>query len=63
MNNAAVSHHEAELEELKADPELEVEYLKAAMASLNDPKDRAAGLLALRTIVEARNRKQFLPEP
>lgn len=53
MNNAAVSHHEAELEELKADPELAVEYLKSAMASLDDPNDRAAGLLALRTIAEA----------
>ena len=53
MNKAAVSHHEAELEELKADPELAVEYLKSAMASLDDPNDRAAGLLALRTINEA----------
>lgn len=49
----AVSHHDAELAELRADRELAVEYLKAAMASLDDPDDRAAGLLALRTVAEA----------
>lgn len=48
-----VSHHEAELAELRADRELAVEYLKAAMESLDDPDDRAAGLLALRTVAEA----------
>lgn len=50
---AAVSHHEREVAELRADPELAVEYLKAAMESLDDPEDRAAGLLALRTVAEA----------
>ena len=49
----AVSHHEAELAELRADRELAEEYLKAAMESLDDPDDRAAGLLALRTVAEA----------
>lgn len=49
----AVSHHEAEVAELRADRELAVEYLKAAMESLDDPNDRAAGLLALRTVAEA----------
>lgn len=49
----AVSHHERELAELRADHELTVEYLKAAMESLDSPDDRAAGLLALRTVVEA----------
>ncbi|WP_300444721.1 addiction module antidote protein [Zoogloea sp.] len=49
----AVSHHEAELAELRADRELAVVYLKAAMESLDDPDDRAAGLLALRTVAEA----------
>lgn len=49
----AVSHHEAELAELRADRELAVEYLKAAMESLDNPDDRAAGLLALRTVAEA----------
>jgi len=49
----AVSHHEREVEELRTDRELAVEYLKAAMESLDDPEDRAAGLLALRTVAEA----------
>ena len=48
-----VSHHDAEVAELRADRELAVEYLKAAMESLDDPNDRAAGLLALRTVAEA----------
>ncbi len=48
-----VSHHEAEIAELRADHELAVEYLKAAMESLENPNDRAAGLLALRTVAEA----------
>jgi probable addiction module antidote protein len=50
---AAVSHHEREVAELREDRELAVEYLKAAMESLDDPDDRAAGLLALRTVAEA----------
>ena len=48
-----VSHHEAEVAELRNDRELAVEYLKAAMESLDNPDDRAAGLLALRTVAEA----------
>lgn len=47
------SHHAAEIAELRADRELAVEYLKAAMESLDDPDNRAAGLLALRTVAEA----------
>jgi len=50
---AVVSHHDREVAELRADRELAVEYLKAAMESLDDPDDRAAGLLALRTVAEA----------
>lgn len=50
---ASVSHHEREVEELRADRELAVEYLKAAMQELDDPDNRAAGLLALRTVAEA----------
>jgi probable addiction module antidote protein len=50
---AAGSHHAREVAELRADPELAVEYLKAAMESLDNPDDRAAGLLALRTVAEA----------
>lgn len=48
----AVSHHEREVAELRADRELAAEYLKAAMESLDNPDDRAAGLLALRTVAE-----------
>ena len=48
-----VSHREAEIAELRADKQLAVEYLKAAMESLDNPDDRAAGLLALRTVAEA----------
>jgi len=51
--NAAVSHHDCEVAELRADRELAVEYMKAAMESLDNPDDRAAGLLALRTVAEA----------
>ncbi len=50
---AAVSHHDREVAELRADRELAVEYLKAAMESLDNPDDGAAGLLALRTVAEA----------
>jgi probable addiction module antidote protein len=49
----AVSHHGREVDELRTDRGLAVEYLKAAMESLDNPDDRAAGLLALRTIAEA----------
>ena len=48
-----VSHHDAEIAELRADHALAVENLKAAMESLDSPDDRAAGLLALRTLAEA----------
>ena len=48
-----VSHHEAEIAELSANRELAVEYLKCAMESLDNPNERAAGLLALRTVAEA----------
>ena len=50
---ASVSHNEREVAELAADRELAVEYLKAAMESLDNPDDRAAGLLALRAVAEA----------
>jgi len=48
-----VSHHEREVAELAADRDLAVAYLKVAMESLDDPDERAAGLLALRTVAEA----------
>lgn len=49
----AVSHHDAEVAELGADRELAVAYLRVAMESLDDPDNRAAALLALRTVAEA----------
>ena len=49
----AVSHREREIAELCVDRQLAVEYLKAAMESLDDPNERAGGLLALRTVAEA----------
>lgn len=48
-----ISHHEREIAELRADQELAVAYLKAAMESLDNPEERAAGLLALPTVAEA----------
>ncbi len=48
-----ISHHEREVAELGADRELAVEYLKAAMESLDNSDDLAGGLLALRTVAEA----------
>lgn len=47
------SHHEREIAELRTDRDLTAEYLRAAMESLDDPDNRAAGLLALRTVVDA----------
>jgi probable addiction module antidote protein len=48
-----VSHHASEVAELSADRELAIEYLKSAMACLDSHEDRAAGLLAIRTVAEA----------
>ena len=50
---AGVSHHDREIEELRAYRDLAVAYLKVAMESLDNPDDRAGGLLALRTVAEA----------
>jgi probable addiction module antidote protein len=52
-DTASVSHTEETIRALRADRELAVEYLKAALAELDDPANRAAGLLALRDIAEA----------
>ena len=51
--SAAVSHHASEVEALRADREQAIGYLKVAMAALDDPEDRATGLLALRAITKA----------
>ena len=50
---ASVSHTEETIKELRADHKLAVAYLKAAMEELDDPDNRAAGLLALRDIADA----------
>jgi len=50
---ASVSHTEETIKELRADHELAVAYLKAEMEELDDPDNRAAGLLALRDIADA----------
>lgn len=50
---ASVSHTEETIQELRADRALAVEYLREAMAELDDPNNRAAGLLALRDIASA----------
>jgi probable addiction module antidote protein len=47
------SFHAWEIEQLKADRELTVEFLIAAMESLDNPDERAGGLLALRDVAEA----------
>lgn len=51
--NAAVSHTEETIKELRADRAFAVEYLKAALEELDDPANRAGGLLALRDVAEA----------
>ena len=50
---ASVSHSEATIAELRANREFAVEYLKAALEELDDPEQRAVGLLALRDVAEA----------
>ena len=56
MKNALgglVSHPEETIKELRADRQFAVEYLKVALGELDDPDNRAAGLLALRDVAEA----------
>ena len=50
---SVAAHHDREVAELRADRDLAVAYLKAAMEALDNPDDRAGGLLALRTVAEA----------
>ena len=47
------SYHEWEVEELRKDREFAVEYLKAAMEALDNPEERAGGLIMLRAAAEA----------
>ncbi len=48
-----VPHHEWEVNFLRGDRELAVEYLKFSMESLNVPEERAGALLSLRAVAEA----------
>jgi probable addiction module antidote protein len=47
------SYDEWEIQELRKDREFAVEYLMAAMEALDNPEERAGGLLALRSVAEA----------
>jgi probable addiction module antidote protein len=47
------SYHEWEVQELRRDREFAVEYLKAALEALDNPEERAGGLIALRAVAEA----------
>jgi len=51
--STAVSHYQRELEEIRADRELAEAYLKLAVQYLDEPYDRAAALLALRSVAQA----------
>jgi probable addiction module antidote protein len=50
---AGVSHNERAIEELREDREYAVALLQVAMESLDNPKERGGGLLALRAVAEA----------
>jgi probable addiction module antidote protein len=47
------SYHEWEVQELQRDREFAVEYLKAALESLDKPEERGGSLLMLRALAEA----------
>jgi probable addiction module antidote protein len=47
------SYHEWEVKELREDRDFAVEYLKAAMEALDNPNERAGGLIMLRAVAEA----------
>lgn len=51
--SGSLSHSEETIKELRVDRQFAVEYLKAALEELDDPDNRAAGLLALRDVAEA----------
>ena len=47
------SYHDWEVNELRADREFAVEYLKVALESLDNPEERGASLRMLRALAEA----------
>ena len=53
INKLGIPHHDWEVSLLRSDRALAVEYLKAAMESLDNPEERAASLLMLRALAEA----------
>jgi probable addiction module antidote protein len=50
---ASVSHDEWMIEELRRDKDFAAEYLRQAMADMNDAEGRGAALLAMRRLAEA----------
>lgn len=50
---AGIPYNNWEIELLRSDPKLTVEYLKAALESLARPEERPGGLLMLRAVAEA----------
>ena len=50
---AGVSHRERDIEELREDRAYAVATLQVAMESLDNPEERAGGLIALRAVDEA----------
>lgn len=52
-HGASVPHEEWIINALRSDPDFAVEYLKQAMAGINDPDGRGAALPALRQIAES----------
>lgn len=62
MKNGA-PHGQTTVADLRADRELALELMKLALESLGKPKERAAALLALRSIAEAYGGLQNLRAP
>jgi probable addiction module antidote protein len=52
-SKAGIPYQEWEIEELRKDREFAVEYLKAALESLDNPAECGASLLMLRALAEA----------
>ena len=52
-NSKGIPYNEWEIEQLRANRELAIEYLKVSMESLNIPEERAGALLSLRAVAEA----------
>lgn len=50
---AGISYNDWEINQLRKDREFAVEYLKAALESLEDPEERGGSLLMLRALAEA----------